>query len=61
MVLLGRSLEDWEVFVRNLIDKGVHVFISGSSSKLLSKEVATQLRGRKLSNISLKLQRIFKI
>ncbi|MBC7090774.1 MAG: AAA family ATPase, partial [Nitrososphaeria archaeon] len=44
-----QSLEGWEFFVRDLIDKGIHTFISGSSSKLLSKEVATQLRGRSLS------------
>lgn len=39
----------WERFVRNLVDsEGIQVFVSGSSSKLLSMEVATSLRGRTL-------------
>lgn len=37
----------WEGLVRRLMDKGgVEVFVSGSSAKLLSREVATSLRGR---------------
>ncbi len=37
----------WETLVRRLIDRGgIEVFISGSSAKLLSREVATTLRGR---------------
>jgi predicted AAA+ superfamily ATPase len=37
----------WEKFVRNMIDsENIQVYISGSSSKLLSKEIATGLRGR---------------
>lgn len=40
-------VEGWESLVRRLIDKGgTEVFISGSSAKLLSREVATSLRGR---------------
>lgn len=39
----------WERFVRNLVDSGgIQVYVSGSSSKLLSIEVATSLRGRTL-------------
>ena len=39
----------WERFVRNLVDSGgIQVYVSGSSSKLLSMEVATSLRGRTL-------------
>ena len=37
----------WEGLVRRLIDAGgVELFVSGSSAKLLSREVATSLRGR---------------
>lgn len=37
----------WERLVRRLLDsRGVQVFVSGSSSALLSREVATALRGR---------------
>lgn len=37
----------WEVLVRRLMDTGgVEVFVSGSSAKLLSREVATSLQGR---------------
>ncbi len=44
-----QNLVGWEAFVRELIDKGVHTYVSGSSSKLLGREVATQLRGRSIS------------
>lgn len=37
----------WEGLVRRLMDQGgVELFVSGSSAKLLSREVATRLRGR---------------
>jgi hypothetical protein len=37
----------WERFVRRLIDsEKVQVFITGSSASLLSREIATALRGR---------------
>lgn len=37
----------WEKFVRRLLDEGEHeVFVSGSSAKLLSREIATAMRGR---------------
>ena len=37
----------WEGVVRRLIDRGgVELFVSGSSARLLSREVATNLRGR---------------
>jgi predicted AAA+ superfamily ATPase len=37
----------WERLVRRLMDAGgVEIFISGSSARLLSREVATSLRGR---------------
>jgi uncharacterized protein len=37
----------WEALVRRLLDVGgIEIFVSGSSAKLLSREVATSLRGR---------------
>jgi predicted AAA+ superfamily ATPase len=38
---------EWEKFIRAVMDsENTQIFISGSSSKLLSKEIATGLRGR---------------
>jgi predicted AAA+ superfamily ATPase len=43
-------LPDWERFVRTLVDmENVNVFVTGSSSKLMSKEIATSMRGRSLT------------
>ena len=40
----------WEKFVRAVIDsENIQVYVSGSSSKLLSKEIATGLRGRTIT------------
>jgi hypothetical protein len=45
-----QNIEGWEKFVRRLYDSiSTQIFISGSSSKLLSKEIASSLRGRALS------------
>lgn len=42
-----QTVPGWELLVRRLIDSGgIRVFVSGSSAKLLSREVATSLRGR---------------
>lgn len=42
-----QTVPGWEGLVRRLIDQGgIELFISGSSAKLLSREVATSLRGR---------------
>lgn len=44
-----QTVAGWEGLVRRLIDEGgVEIFVSGSSAKLLSREVATSLRGRAL-------------
>lgn len=43
-------IEKWEVFVRRLIDnENIQVFVTGSSSKMMGKEIATALRGRSLT------------
>ncbi len=44
-----QNVSGWEKFVRTCLDEGIKVFISGSSSKLLSKEIATSMGGRNLS------------
>lgn len=37
----------WEVFVRRMLDTpGYELYLSGSSAKLLSREIATSMRGR---------------
>ena len=42
-----QSVPGWEGLVRRLMDTGsVEVFVTGSSARLLSREVATSLRGR---------------
>jgi predicted AAA+ superfamily ATPase len=40
----------WERFVRRLVDtETTHICVTGSSAKLLSREIATSLRGRSLT------------
>ncbi len=48
-------VEGWNWLVRSLLDSNYKVVISGSSSRLMSKEIATQLRGRSTSYILLPL------
>lgn len=45
-----QEIEGWEKFVRRIYDTiSRNIFITGSSSKLLSKEIATSLRGRTIA------------
>jgi uncharacterized protein len=45
-----QNVEGWERFVRRVMDSGnVRIYITGSSSKMLSSEIATSMRGRALS------------
>ena len=44
-----QNIESWEKAVRGFHDDGLDVTITGSSSRLLSKEIATSLRGRSAS------------
>ena len=45
-----QNVAGWERFVRRLIDtENVSIYITGSSAKLLSQEMATSLRGRSLN------------
>jgi len=43
-----QAVHDWERMVRYLLDRGYYVAVTGSSSRMLSQEVATHLRGRSL-------------
>ncbi len=46
-----QNISGWEMFIRRLLDKEkMTLFITGSSAKLLSKEIATSLRGRCIEN-----------
>ena len=45
-----QNVNGWEKFVRRIFDtKSRHIFITGSNSKLLSTEIATELRGRTIT------------
>jgi predicted AAA+ superfamily ATPase len=45
-----QEVDNWELAVKRLVEREGHsVFLTGSSSKLLSKEIATQLRGRTIT------------
>ena len=45
-----QNVEGWQLVVRRFFDtKKVQIYLTGSSAKLLSKEIATSLRGRSLS------------
>ncbi len=45
-----QAVDGWESFVRRLLERrDVRIFITGSSSRLLSREIASSLRGRSLS------------
>lgn len=45
-----QNVDGWPLVVRRILDtKNMQIFLTGSSAKLLSKEIATSLRGRSLS------------
>lgn len=45
-----QNVSDWPIVIRRLHDtKNAEIFLTGSSAKLLSKEIATSLRGRSLA------------
>ncbi len=45
-----QELPAWEKFVRRVMDTiSRHIFLTGSNSRLLSREIATSLRGRGIS------------
>lgn len=49
-----QNVKKWEIAIRELLDtQRYNIFVTGSSSKLLSREIATQLRGRTFSYLLL--------
>lgn len=45
-----QNVEGWALVLRRMLGtKNVQIYVTGSSAKLLSKEIATSLRGRSLS------------
>ena len=47
-----QNIHGWETFARRLIDsEQADLFLSGSSARLLSREVATSMRGRALETV----------
>ncbi len=45
-----QEVPKWELFVKRIVEReNASVYITGSSSRLLSKEIATELRGRTIS------------
>jgi predicted AAA+ superfamily ATPase len=45
-----QNVDNWEIFVRQLHERGEKIFITGSNASLLSKELGTKLTGRYLSH-----------
>lgn len=43
-----QNVPSWEIFIRELHERGEKIFISGSNASLLSKELGTRLTGRHL-------------
>lgn len=43
-----QNIENWELFVRYLVDKKEKVILTGSNASLLSRELGTKLTGRHL-------------
>src|ERR1700679_712700 len=45
-----QNIENWPIVIRRLHDtKNAEIFLTGSSAKMLSKEISTSLRGRSLA------------
>ncbi|MBL7790366.1 MAG: ATP-binding protein [Chitinophagales bacterium] len=45
-----QNVPQWEIFIRQLHDRGKRIFITGSNASLLSKELGTRLTGRYISH-----------
>ena len=43
-------VKGWEMYIRQKLDEGVQVFITGSNASLLSKELGTKLTGRHITH-----------
>lgn len=48
-----QCIRGWETFIRRLLDsENVEILVSGSSARMLSREVATSMRGRALETVT---------
>ncbi|MBT5023163.1 ATP-binding protein [Candidatus Woesearchaeota archaeon] len=45
-----QNVEGWERFVRQKLDQGGKIFLTGSNASLLSRELGTKLTGRQISH-----------
>jgi len=45
-----QNVDSWEIYIRQMHDRGAKVFITGSNASLLSKELGTRLTGRYLTH-----------
>lgn len=41
-----QNIEKWELFARMAVEKGFHIYITGSNASMLSRELGTKLTGR---------------
>ncbi len=48
-----QNIIGWEKFITSLLNEGYDIYATGSNSKLLSKEIATSLRGKSISYLML--------
>lgn len=47
-----QDVSGWEMFIRRILDtEKMEVFVSGSSARMLSREIATALRGRAMETV----------
>lgn len=44
-----QNIKGWELYVRQLVDNGESVIITGSNARMLSKELGTKLTGRQIT------------
>ncbi len=44
-----QNIEGWELYVRQKLDQGLNVYITGSNATLLSKELGSKLTGRNIT------------
>ncbi|MFT4326645.1 MAG: ATP-binding protein [Candidatus Woesearchaeota archaeon] len=44
-----QNIKGWEIFIRQLVDAGKKVLITGSNASMLSRDLGTRLTGRHLS------------
>lgn len=45
-----QNIEGWEKYIRQLVDRGEKIVITGSNANMLSREMGTKLTGRHIAN-----------